>query len=41
MTTLYCLTGAAVLFVLLSLIPGWIEKRYGDSDVLAGNRRGA
>jgi uncharacterized membrane protein YdjX (TVP38/TMEM64 family) len=24
---------AAVLFVLLSLIPGWIKKRYGDPAV--------
>jgi uncharacterized membrane protein YdjX (TVP38/TMEM64 family) len=37
MTTLYYLAGAAVLFVLLSLIPGWIKKKYGDSEVLADN----
>jgi lipopolysaccharide export LptBFGC system permease protein LptF len=24
---------AAVLFVLLSLIPGWIKKKYGDPAV--------
>jgi uncharacterized membrane protein YdjX (TVP38/TMEM64 family) len=35
MTTLYYLAGAAVLFVLLSLIPGWLKKRYGGDDVLA------
>jgi uncharacterized membrane protein YdjX (TVP38/TMEM64 family) len=35
MTTLYYLAGAAVLFVLLSLIPGWLKKRYGGNDVLA------
>jgi uncharacterized membrane protein YdjX (TVP38/TMEM64 family) len=37
MTTLYYLAGAAVLFVLLSLIPGWLKKRYGDSDALANS----
>lgn len=37
MTTLYYLAGAAVLFVLLSLLPGWIKKRYGGDDVLAKN----
>ena len=36
MTTLYYLAGAAVLFVLLSLLPGWLKKRYGDGDALAG-----
>jgi uncharacterized membrane protein YdjX (TVP38/TMEM64 family) len=35
MTTLYYLAGAAVLFVVLSLIPGWLKKRYGGDDVLA------
>jgi uncharacterized membrane protein YdjX (TVP38/TMEM64 family) len=35
MTTLYYLAGAAVLFVLLSLIPGWLKKKYGGGDVLA------
>jgi uncharacterized membrane protein YdjX (TVP38/TMEM64 family) len=34
MTTLYYLAGAAVLFVLLSLIPGWLKKRYGDDEAL-------
>jgi uncharacterized membrane protein YdjX (TVP38/TMEM64 family) len=34
-TTLYYLGGAAVLFVLLSLIPGWLKKKYGGGDVLA------
>jgi uncharacterized membrane protein YdjX (TVP38/TMEM64 family) len=37
MATLYYLAGAAVLFVLLSLIPGWLKKKYGGSDVLANN----
>jgi uncharacterized membrane protein YdjX (TVP38/TMEM64 family) len=35
MSTLYYLAGAAVLFVFLSLIPGWIKKKYGDEDVPA------
>ena len=35
MTTLYYLAGAAVLFVLLSLVPTWLKKKYGGSDVLA------
>jgi len=35
MTTLYYLAGAAVLFVLLSLIPGWIKKKYDADDVPA------
>ena len=35
MTTLYYLAGAAVLFVLLSLIPGWLKKKYGGGNVLA------
>jgi uncharacterized membrane protein YdjX (TVP38/TMEM64 family) len=34
MTTLYYLAGAAVLFVVLSLIPGWLKKRYGDEQLL-------
>jgi hypothetical protein len=34
MTTLYYLAGAAVLFVFLSLIPGWLKKKYGDDEVL-------
>ncbi len=33
--TLYYLAGAAVLFVLLSLIPGWLKRRYGGDGVLA------
>jgi len=35
MSTLYYLAGAAVLFVFLSLIPGWLKKRYGEDEVLA------
>jgi uncharacterized membrane protein YdjX (TVP38/TMEM64 family) len=35
MTTLYYLAGAAVLFVLLSLLPGWLKKKYGGDDLLA------
>lgn len=35
MTTFYYLAGAAVLFVLLSLIPGWLKKKYGGDDLLA------
>jgi uncharacterized membrane protein YdjX (TVP38/TMEM64 family) len=33
--TLFYLAGAAVLFVLLSLIPGWLKKKYGGDDLLA------
>ena len=33
--TLYYLAGAAVIFVLLSLIPGWLKKKYGGDDGLA------
>lgn len=36
MTTLYYLAGAAVIFVGLSLIPGWLRKRYGDGGLPAG-----
>jgi len=40
MNTLYYLAGAAVLFVLLSLIPGWIKKKYGaDLHPENGSRR--
>ena len=34
MKTLYYLAGAAVLFVLLSMLPGWLKKRYGGDEVL-------
>jgi uncharacterized membrane protein YdjX (TVP38/TMEM64 family) len=28
------LAGGAVVFVIVSLVPGWIKKRYGGSELL-------